>query len=92
MQTRKTISGTFGATGNSAELALAQGVLSISGTFDATVELQIYLGGAWRAIDSFTSAEVVTFDNKVGVPTRFECTIYASGTVTYDLRGVAEPE
>ena len=84
------VTGTFGATGNSASLAFKGGYnVSVWGTFVATIQRQRSFddGVTWLAVgaDITVIGELSDDEPEFGVIYRLECTVYTSGTVNYRL-------
>lgn len=82
------ITGTFEATGQSAELKVSSAnyTLSLSGGATATVKLQRSFddGVTWKDVKSYTAdAEENGFEPTSKVSYRLNCSAYTSGTVTY---------
>ncbi len=77
------VAGSFTATGTSTEIPITHGDLSISGTFDATVQLQRNFGGAWQVVETITAPVELVIEPGKNQVFRLECTVYTSGTVNY---------
>lgn len=84
------VTGTFTATGESAEVVSNKVDVSLSGTFSATVKIQRYMGGAWKDYDSKTAAYEAMIESAARYRWRLSCSAYTSGTVTYVLNGGVE--
>jgi|TARA_Y100000310_G_scaffold132889_1_gene131819 hypothetical protein len=80
------ISGTFVATGQSESANLGDVTLSLSGWGSATVSLQRSFDGGttWVTVETWTAAEEVNIAGG-GQLYRLNCTVWASGTITYYL-------
>lgn len=59
--------------------------VSIGGTFVATIYIERYIGGDWRAIEAITSPAERYIENRKAYPIRLNCIAYTSGTVDYAL-------
>lgn len=84
------VSGTFEATGTSASFTTTSKAfaLSLSGFGSGTVQLQRYVNGGWRVVDTFiadTEVDVSGDGHPAGVDYRVACTAYTSGTIAYFL-------
>lgn len=83
--TYEQVTGAFAGVGNS-DAVFARAVdVSLSGTFTATVEVQRYIGGAWRTWETVTAGEYVKAVSARRCPIRLSCTDYTSGTANYAL-------
>lgn len=83
------ITKSFTGTGDSTAIDLGGDFsVSISGTFDATVNLQRSFddGATWHTIEAFTDiAEKVGIESSTQVKYRFNCSSFASGTAVAGL-------
>lgn len=85
--TRK--SGTFTATGAGAEALGLNAQVIITGTFNATVAVQVKdQDGNWANVATHTAPVGIKYEMAVGTPWRLNCTAYTSGTVTWELIAV----
>jgi hypothetical protein len=86
---KRVMTGTFGATGQSAAIELTGPFnVSVSGFGTATVALQRSFdnGITWLNVESYNSnTERVGDEPEAGVFYRFSCSAYTSGTLAYRL-------
>lgn len=89
------VSGNLTGTGSSAPVLMKQGTVRISGTFSATIQVEVDVigNGTWApALDSagaavdLTVPGVMKIDNGAPCNTRVTCSAYTSGTIAYALK------
>ena len=84
------ISGTFSATGQSANTVVFRHFNVSLGTFTGTIHLERSFdnGATWEVTDTFTSqTSAVAFEPEKGVFYRFNCQTLSTGTPTYRIGG-----
>lgn len=83
-----TLTTQFTSTGVSAAITASRGVMKISGTFVATIKLELADGSTWVDDSTFTAPGAYPFNTEVPQVMRAECSQYTSGTVTvtFDYR------
>lgn len=77
------IEGQFTTTGVSPEVQATEIDLSVSGTFDGTVQVQRQIGSSWRTVEEISAASERVFKNAQARGFRLNCTTYTSGTIEY---------
>lgn len=82
------VTGTFGATGQSAAISADRVDISISGGASATVGIQRSVDGTnWTTVESITGDGERVIENANALRIRLNCSAYTSGTVTYVMAG-----
>lgn len=79
------VAGEFKGTGFSDEILARNIDISVGGTFIATVNIERYIGGDWRTIETVTSNAERYIENRKPHRIRLKCISYTSGTVDYAL-------
>lgn len=81
--------GTFTGTGTGTSAMGVNAQAILSGTFTATVAVEVQdKDGNWAAVASYTAPVGVKHEMAIGTPWRLNCTAYTSGTVNWELTAV----
>jgi hypothetical protein len=79
------VNGLFTSTGTSEEILAKDIDISIGGTFVATINIERYIGGDWRTIESISANAERYIENRKPHRIRLRCASYSSGTVDYAM-------
>jgi hypothetical protein len=86
--TDKIVTGTFGATGQSATAEYKNFFVHKTGAATATVDVEYQVNGAWYVHTAALADDTPTIiELPFPVPVRLNCSAYTSGTVTYVMAG-----
>lgn len=79
------VTGEFRAAGFSDEILAKNIDISIGGTFAATINIERYIGGDWRTIETISMGAERYIENRKPHRIRLRCIAYTSGVVDYAL-------
>lgn len=79
------VSGEFRAAGTSNEILAKDVDVSIGGTFSATINVERFIGGDWRTIETITANAERFIENRKPHKIRLKCITFVSGVVDYAM-------